>query len=154
MNMKRKRRIPGILVKLVILVLVLLFLPQLIQLAGRLIADPRAKTEHNTAVIRQYLKSSNRLETLILEEEGTIESETKVIILGTIGSKKIDYRYRASIGIDLTAVRITAEENTIQFHLPEPEILNDGIEILRTERSLPLKKTGSGKEFFLILQPF
>ena len=53
-----------------------------------------------------------------------------MIIFGKVGSTEIRYRYTASVGIDLSKVIMDAETDRIVFIMPEPEIMNDGIEAL------------------------
>ena len=70
----------------------------------------------------------------IVEEEGMIESNTNVIIFGTVGTTTIKYRYTASIGIDLKNVIMTPDGDRIVFLLPEADVLNDGIEAIEINR--------------------
>ena len=46
----------------------------------------------------------------------------------------IRYRYTASVGIDLRKVILTPDGDRIVFQIPEPEILNDGIEALEVNK--------------------
>jgi hypothetical protein len=85
-------------------------------------------------IIEQKLESSQRLEVTSVDEEGVLQSETNVIIFGTVGTTTIRYRYTASIGIDLSKVVMIAESDRILFTLPDPEIINDGIEALEINR--------------------
>ena len=58
-----------------------------------------------------------------------------MVLLGTVGSTTIRYRYTASVGIDLSKVVMSEENDSIVFMLPEPEILNDGIEALQINKN-------------------
>ena len=57
-----------------------------------------------------------------------------MIVLGTVGRTSIRYRYTASIGIDFSKVKLRTEEDRIIFVLPDPEVLNDGIEPLQINK--------------------
>ena len=63
-----------------------------------------------------------------------MNADSSVIILGTVGRTTIHYRYSASIGIDLSQVIVNPDSDRIVFLLPEPEVLNDGIEALEINR--------------------
>ena len=132
---RRKRRLPLFFLKLLLFAVILLFLPNILHGLRQLLPDVTGRTEREAVVLKQYLKDSKRLETLTVDEEGRIETSTNVVLLGTIGSKKIQYRYTASVGIDLTAVDVTAEGDTIIFTLPDPVILNDSIEPIKIEKN-------------------
>ena len=136
------RRIPGrrvglwflsIVSRALVIVLVILFL-----LYGRplyrLLSGVTGQIRTQSAILEQKLESSQRLEVTSVDEEGTMTADTSVIILGTVGSTTIRYRYTASIGIDLSKVIMTADTDRIIFALPEPEVLNDGIEALEINR--------------------
>ena len=69
------------------------------------------------------MESSKRLEVTTVDEEGTLEAKTSVVLLGTVGSTTIRYRYSASIGIDLAKVEMSADGDSLVFLMPDPEIL-------------------------------
>ena len=116
----------------VVLIIVLLpavrnvFQPMLKDLSGKIIAQSH--------VIERNLASSKRLEFTTVDEEGVLDAKTNVILLGTVGSTVIHYRYTASVGIDLSRVIMVTDSERIIFMLPEAEILNDGIEALQIDR--------------------
>ena len=134
MRERRFRRLPFLIIRLFLLVVILLSLPQLLDAFRSLMPGATGHVERETIVLKQYLRASKRLETMTVDEEGTIETNTNVVLLGTIGKQKIHYRYKASIGIDLTAVQISTEGDTVVFILPDPEVLNDSIEPIRIEK--------------------
>ena len=90
--------------------------------------------EVQSSVLRKKLESSKRLEVTKVDEEGTLEADTSVIILGKVGSTTIRYRYTASLGIDLEKVIIDTDSDSIIFSIPDPEVLNDGIEALEVKK--------------------
>ena len=100
----------------------------------RLFRDVTGEIRIQSAVLKQKLESSKRLEVMTVDEEGILNAETSVIILGTVGSTTIRYRYTASLGIDLGKVIMTTESDRIIFLIPDAEILNDGIEALEINR--------------------
>ena len=89
---RRKRRLPLFFLKLLLFAVILLFLPNILHGLRQLLPDVTGRTEREAVVLKQYLKDSKRLETLTVDEEGRIETSTNVVLLGTIGSKKIQYR--------------------------------------------------------------
>ncbi len=101
----------------------------------RLFRDVTGEIRMQSAVLKQKLESSKRLEVMTVDEEGILNAETSVIIFGTVGSTTIRYRYTASVGIDLGKVIMTTESDRIIFLIPDAEILNDGIEALEINRN-------------------
>ena len=124
----------GLFGRMMVLVMFILLIPYGVDLANRYLPDPVGEIRIQSAVLEQKLRSSQRLEVMTVEEEGILEARTSVIILGTVGSTTIRYRYTASVGIDLSKVILKAESDRIIFELPEPVILNDGIEALEINK--------------------
>lgn len=120
--------------KALVIILVILLLPYAKDLWRLIRPDVMGEIKTQSRIIEQKLKSSQRLEVTAVDEEGVLESETNVIIFGTVGTTTIRYRYTASIGIDLGKVVMIAETDRILFTLPDPEIINDGIEALEINR--------------------
>ncbi len=120
--------------KAIVIVMAILLLPFAKTLLGGLLPDATGEIRTHSAVIEQKLTSSKRLEVTTVDEEGVLEAKTNVIIFGTVGTTTIRYRYTASLGIDLGKVIMTTDSDRIQFFLPEPEILNDGIEALEVNK--------------------
>ncbi len=114
----------------VILLVVVLF-PYAKDLAGNI----SGKTQINSVALKQKLASSERLETVRIEEEGTISAGTSVIILGEIGRTTMEYFYKTILGLDLSKVDFHISGNQIIFTLPDLEILNDSIEKGRETRN-------------------
>ena len=100
-----------------------------------LIRNVKGEIEIQSSILKQKMESSKRLEMTTIDEEGTVEATTSVIIFGTVGSTVIRYRYTASMGIDLSKVIMDTESDRIVFVMPEPEILNDGIEALEINKN-------------------
>lgn len=129
-----KRWILSVTGKAATILLVIALLP----LAGNLVSlvFPEITGQVNTQsrILEQKLESTRRLEVTTIEEEGILEAKTDVIILGTVGKTTIRYRYTASVGIDLRKVILTPDGDRIVFQIPEPEILNDGIEALEVNK--------------------
>ena len=120
--------------KAIVIILVILLLPYAKNLYHLIAPDVTGEILTQSRIIEQKLESSQRLEVTTAEEEGMIESQTNVIIFGTVGTTTIRYRYTASIGIDLKNVIMTPENDRIVFILPEADILNDGIEAIEINR--------------------
>ena len=120
--------------KVLVVILVILFLPYAKDLWRLIRPDVTGEIKTQSRIIEQKLESSQRLEVTTVDEEGVLESETNVIIFGTVGTTTIRYRYTASIGIDLSKVIMIAESDRILFSLPDPEFINDGIEALEINR--------------------
>ena len=118
----------------IVIILVILFLPYANQLFHLIIPDITGEINAQSRILEQKLESSNRLEVTTVEEEGILEAKTNVIILGTVGKTTIRYRYTASIGIDLSDVSLVPDSDRIIFYLPDPVVLNDGIEALEVNK--------------------
>ncbi len=114
--------------------LVLLLLPFALRLADRLFPDLTGRIQAQSTLLLRELKASSRLETMKVSEEGTLESNTRVILLGEVGRTTIHYRYEGSFGIDLGRVELRTEGTKLIFLLPPIEILNDHIEPLTVRR--------------------
>ena len=137
---KTGKRILLLLTKVLVIMLVILMLPFAVNIMNFVLPDINGEIIVLSRILKQKLESSQRLEVTKVDEEGILEAETNVIILGTVGTTEIKYRYTASIGIDMSKVIMTADSDRIIFSLPEPEIINDGIE------ALEIKRIQEGKE--------
>ena len=120
--------------KAIVIILVILLLPYARDFLQLIAPNVTGEILTQSKIIEQKLESSQRLEVTTVEEEGIIESKTNVIIFGTVGTTTIKYRYTASIGIDLKKVIMTLDGDRIIFHLPEADVLNDGIEAIEINR--------------------
>ena len=120
--------------KAIVIILVILLLPYARDFLQLIAPNVTGEILTQSKIIEQKLESSQRLEVTTVEEEGIIESKTNVIIFGTVGTTTIKYRYTASIGIDLKKVIMTPDGDRIIFHLPEADVLNDGIEAIEINR--------------------
>ena len=120
--------------KTIIFLLVILLLPFARSLFFRVFPGITGEILTQSEILEQKLQSSSRLEVTKVEEEGVLEAKTNVIIFGTVGKTTIRYRYSASLGIDLKKVVLISDSERITFILPDPEILNDGIEALQVNR--------------------
>jgi len=133
--MKRTGKwIASLVSKVAVVLLVILLLPFAKELFTGLLPDIHGEISTQSRILEQKLKSSKRLEVTTVEEEGMLESKTSVILLGTVGKTYIRYRYSASIGVDLSLVELSAEEDRIVFTIPPWEVLQDGIEALDVRR--------------------
>ena len=120
--------------KALVVILVIVLLPFARQLFQLILPDITGEINTQCRILEQKLESSKRLEVTTVEEEGVLEAKTDVIIFGTVGKTTIRYRYTASLGIDLSEVVMTPDSDRIVFYLPEPVVLNDGIEALEVNR--------------------
>ena len=130
----------SLLTKALVIILVILLLPLARTLIRRIMPDAAGEIRVQSMVLEQKLESSKRLEVTTIDEEGILEAKTNVVILGTVGSTTIRYRYTASVGIDLSKVVMTTDSDRIIFELPDPEILNDGIEALESTKTTSFPK--------------
>lgn len=114
--------------KALILLLLIVLLPYAFRFSERIFPDITGDIQTESMVLMRELRASSRLETATVDEEGVIDSKTSVILLGTVGKTTIHYRYRASIGIDLSKVQLKIKGKRITFIIPPLEILQDSIE--------------------------
>lgn len=121
--------------KALVIILVITLLPFTRTWIRQLLPDATGEIRVQSMILEQKLESSKRLEVTTIDEEGVLEAKTNVIILGTVGTTTIRYRYTASVGIDLSKVVMTPDSDRIIFELPDPEILNDGIEALEINKN-------------------
>ena len=120
--------------RILAVLLIIMLLPYVRKTFRDLFPDLTGEIHTQSTVLEQKLQSSSRLEVMTVKEEGVTVAKTNVAVFGTVGQTTIHYCYTASIGIDLSKVRLVSEEDRIIFHLPEPEILNDGIEATRVDK--------------------
>ena len=125
----------NILGKALILILVIVALPYAFRLAENVFPDLTGRIQNQTAVLMRELQGSKRLETAKIIEEGILQSDTDVILLGTVGKTTISYRYEGSMGIDLAKVELKRSGKKLTFLLPAPEMLSDRIEALDVTRN-------------------
>ena len=121
--------------KALVIILVITLLPFVRTWIRQLLPDATGEIRVQSMILEKKLESSKRLEVTTIDEEGVLEAKTNVIILGTVGTTTIRYRYTASVGIDLSKVVMTPDSDRIIFELPDPEILNDGIEALEINKN-------------------
>lgn len=116
-----------------IISLVLVFLPRLTRLAGRLWPDP-ARTERVSELLSHELKDSARLETLTVDDRGVLTATVQAALIGEVQRVTMDYDYHASVGVDLTKVRLSAEDGILTLYLPPFEILSDSLTPTHVDR--------------------
>ncbi len=109
-----------------VLSLMLVFLPHLTRLAGRLWPDP-ARTERVSEILRHELKESARLETLTVDDRGVLTATVQAALIGEVQRVTIDYDYHASIGVDLEKAGISMEDGILVLSLPPFEMLSDSL---------------------------
>ncbi len=114
--------------KALILLLLIVLLPYAFRFSEKIFPDINGEIQTESMVLMRELQASSRLETATVDEEGVIDSKTSVILLGTVGRTTIYYRYKASIGIDLSKVQMKISGKKITFVIPQLEILQDSIE--------------------------
>lgn len=127
------RRITRIVSLALVLALTIVFLPHLTRLAGRLWPDP-ARTERVSGLLSHELTESARLETLQVDDRGVLTATVQAALIGEVQRVTIDYDYHASIGIDLTKVRVSAEGGVLTLTLPPFEILSDSLTPTKIDR--------------------
>ena len=125
----------GVITRAMIIALVIMIVLFATEPLRDMLRNVKGEIRVQSAILKQKLESSKRLEVTKVDEEGTLEAKTSVVLLGTVGSTTIRYRYTASVGIDLSKVVMSEENDSIVFMLPEPEILNDGIEALQINKN-------------------
>ena len=72
-----------------IISLVLVFLPRLTRLAGRLWPDP-ARTERVSELLSHELKDSARLETLTVDDRGVLTATVQAALIGEVQRVTMD----------------------------------------------------------------
>ena len=106
--------------KALVIILVITLLPFARTWIRQLLPDATGEIRVQSMILEQKLESSKRLEVTTIDEEGVLEAKTNVIILGTVGTTTIRYRYTASVGIDLSKVVMTPDSDRIIFEIPDP----------------------------------
>ena len=57
-----------------------------------LLRNVQGEIRLQSTILKQKMESSKRLEVTTVDEEGTLEAKTSVVLLGTVGSTTIRYR--------------------------------------------------------------
>lgn len=121
------RWVGRILASVISIVLIIVLLPYASQWFSSVMPDMSGAAVNASVTLAHQMKSSARLETAVVDDEGVLTSTTDAMFLGQVQSVTIQYRYHASLGIDLSRVNMKVEGNTITFLLPEMEILADSL---------------------------
>ena len=109
------------------IVLVFVMLPYAGRLAAQWMPDLSGAALVQSATLAREIRSSARLETTTVDEEGVLASTSTAFLIGVVQSVAISYDYHASVGIDLSKVQLDVSDNTITFYLPAPEVLSDSL---------------------------
>ncbi len=109
------------------IVLVFVTLPYASRLAAQWMPDLSGAALTQSATLAREIRSSARLETTTVDEEGVLTSTTTAFLIGVVQSVAISYDYHASVGIDLSKVQLAVSGNTVTFYLPQPEVLADSL---------------------------
>ena len=104
-----------------VITLVLVFLPRLTRLVGRLWPDP-ARTERVSEILRHELSQSARLETLTVDDTGVLTATVQAALIGEVQRVTIEYDYHASVGVDLKKAALSAETGVLVLTLPDFEL--------------------------------
>lgn len=108
-------------------VLIIVLLPYASRWAASVLPDLSAAAVTASVTLSHELKSSARLETAVIDDEGVLTSTTDAMFIGQVQSVTIQYTYHASLGIDLSKVNIKTDGSTVTLLLPEIEILSDSL---------------------------
>ena len=125
----------GVMTRAIVIALVIMIVLFATEPLRDMLRNVKGEIRIQSAILKQKMESSKRLEVTKVDEEGTMEAKTSVVLLGTVGTTTTRYRYTASVGIDLSKVVMSEENDSIVFMMPEPEILNDGIEALQINKN-------------------
>ena len=117
------------------LVLVIIMLPYATKWIGKLLPDGSRNAITVSAVLSSQMEASSRLETAKIEDEGVISSSVDALFIGQVQNVVIQYRYEASMGIDLKKVKMQILGNVLTLELPPVEVLADSLTPLNVERN-------------------
>jgi len=109
-----------------VITLVLVFLPRLTRLVGRLWPDP-ARTERVSELLQHELSQSARLETLTVDDTGVLTATVQAALIGEVQRVTIEYDYHASVGVDLKKAALSVEDGVLVLSLPDFELLSDSL---------------------------
>ena len=109
------------------LVLVIIMLPYATKWIGKLLPDGSRNAITVSAVLSRQMEASSRLETAKIEDEGVISSSVDALFIGQVQNVVIQYRYEASMGIDLKKVKMQILGNVLTLELPPVEVLADSL---------------------------
>ena len=117
------------------LVLVIIMLPYATKWIGKLLPDGSRNAITVSAVLSRQMEASSRLETAKIEDKGVISSSVDALFIGQVQNVVIQYRYEASMGIDLKKVKMQILGNVLTLELPPVEVLADSLTPLNVERN-------------------
>ena len=117
------------------LVLVIIMLPYATKWIGKLLPDGSRNAITVSAVLSRQMEASSRLETAKIEDEGVISSSVDALFIGQVQNVVIQYRYEASMGIDMKKVKMQILGNVLTLELPPVEVLADSLTPLNVERN-------------------
>ena len=110
-----------------VLTLVLTLLPYARDWASVLLLNGREKARQVSTLLSRQLQSSARLETRMVDEESQLVSTVDALLLGEVQRVTVQYRYHASLGIDLQKVQVEAQDAHIIIRLPPLELISDSL---------------------------
>lgn len=117
------------------LVLTVVLLPYASRLASAFLPDLSGAAMNTSILLSHKMETSARLETNVIEDEGILNSTTQAMFIGQVQSVTMQYRYRASVGIDLRKVQMAVNGSTITLTIPPLEILSDSITPEQVEKN-------------------
>lgn len=136
----RRRRLPWplrwilkIISTALVISLVLVFLPHLTRLAGRLWPDP-TRTARVSEILRHELSDSAKLEVTTVDDQGVLTATVNAALIGEVQRVTIEYDYHASVGLDLEKTELTVQDGVMVLSLPDLEIISDDLSPTHVDR--------------------
>lgn len=127
------RWLGGIIGSALALALGVALLPYAKDLIVQVMPDAASSALRTSAILSTQMRSSARLETIRISEEGVYNYDFDIgeLVIGHVTTK---YMYNANYGVDLNRVEMMVTGSDIVFVLPQPELMFDELVELESDR--------------------
>lgn len=85
--------------------------------------------DRSAQVITHEMEKLGELTALRLSDTGVMDAKVDALLVGTVASVRVEYRYDIGFGVDLTAAVVTGGEEGITVALPPVKMLYDSFEV-------------------------
>lgn len=90
---------------------------------------PQGKYDRLSTQLTHEMEKAGELTALRLKDTGVMTATTDALFIGSVQEVKAPYAYEIGLGIDLTAVSLTASDTGILVSVPPAQMLYDSFQI-------------------------
>ena len=96
-----------------------------------LIANLLNKTNYSQVaeILSHEMMETGKLTAVEYCDQGEMTSKTDALIIGTVQSVSVPYRYDIALGLDLSRVEVETEPDSLIIYLPSIELISDKLTV-------------------------